>query len=79
MDRRIAGYDLARSLALFWLVVVNFGVGVENADLEKADHGLFQWQIHHLIPVGATTVFLVLGGNWCVPPEATRPNNKRYT
>ena len=62
MDRRIAGYDLARSLALFWLVVVNFSVGVENADLEKADHGLFQWQVHHLIPVGATTVFLVLAG-----------------
>ena len=28
MNGRIAGYDLARSLALFWLVVVNFGVGV---------------------------------------------------
>ena len=27
MNERIAGYDLARSLALFWLVVVNFGVG----------------------------------------------------
>ena len=57
MDRRIAGYDLARSLALFWLVVVNFGVGVV-----KVDNELFEWQLHHLIPEGATTVFLVLAG-----------------
>ena len=62
MNERIAGYDLARSLALFWLVVVNFGVGVVKADLEKADNGLFVWQLHHLIPAGATTVFLLLAG-----------------
>ena len=57
MNRRIAGYDLARSLALFWLVVVNFGVGVV-----KLDNELFEWQLHHLIPAGATTVFLLLAG-----------------
>ena len=62
MNGRIAGYDLARSLAVFWLVVVNFGVGVVKADLEKADNGLFEWQVDHLIPVGATIVFLLLAG-----------------
>ena len=62
MKTRIAGYDFVRSLALFWLVVVNFGVGIGKADLEKVDHGLFEWQLHHLIPAGATTVFLVLAG-----------------
>ena len=61
MNGRIAGYDLARSLALFWLVVVNFGVGVVK-DLEKVDNELFVWQLHHLMPAGATTVFLVLAG-----------------
>ncbi len=62
MNRRIAGYDLARSLALFWLVVVNFGVGVVKADLEKVDNELFVWQLYHLMPAGATTVFFLLAG-----------------
>ena len=62
MNGRIAGYDLARSLALFWLVVVNFGVGVVKADLEKVDNELFVWQLYHLMPAGATTVFFLLAG-----------------
>ena len=32
MNTRIAGYDLARSLAVFGLVAVNFSGDVEHAD-----------------------------------------------
>ena len=53
MNRRIAGYDLARSLALFGLVVANFSGDVENADLYLLDT---------LIQGAATTTFLILGG-----------------
>ena len=36
MNTRIAGYDFARSLALFGLVVANF-----SRDIEKADYSLY--------------------------------------
>ena len=59
MNRRIAGYDLARSLALFGLVVANFRPSVEQG----------KYGLHLLIHVGlglmqggATATFLVLGG-----------------
>ncbi len=53
MPTRIAGYDFARSLALFGLVIANFSRSVDRID--------FYW-LHSLIEGGATTTFLVLGG-----------------
>ena len=53
MCRRIAGYDFARSLALFGLVVVNFGGGVAHAD--------FHW-LYTFIQSGATATFMLLAG-----------------
>ena len=53
MNTRIAGYDFARSLALFGLVAANFSGDVEHADLYLLDT---------LIQGGATATFLVLGG-----------------
>ena len=52
MNTRIAGYDLARSLALFGLVVANFSGDIEHAD--------FYW-LHSFIQE-RTIAFLVLGG-----------------
>ena len=53
MNTRIAGYDLARSLALFGLVVANFSGDVEHAD--------FYW-LHSFIQERTIATFLVLGG-----------------
>ena len=53
MNRRIAGYDFARLLAVFGLVVVNFSGGVAHAD--------FHW-LHHFIQSGATATFMLLAG-----------------
>ena len=53
MNTRIAGYDFARSLAVFGLVVANFRGDVEHVDLDLA---------YDLIHGGATATFLVLGG-----------------
>ena len=53
MNRRIAGYDFARSLALFGLVVVNFSHDVDHTDF---------YLLHTLIQGGATATFLLLGG-----------------
>ena len=60
MDRRIAGYDLARSLAVFELVVANFSAGVEKAGfgLDR----LIQTRLHSLMQGGSVATFLVLGG-----------------
>ncbi len=60
MNKRIAGYDFARSLALFGLVVANF-----RGEVEQTDYGLYhliQSRLHSLIPGDAGTIFLVLGG-----------------
>ena len=54
MDRRIAGYDFARSLAVFGLVVANFSGDVEHDD--------FYRRLHTFIQEGAIATFLVLGG-----------------
>ena len=56
MNRRIAGYDLARCLALFGLVVANFSRGVETTDFGL--YHLIQARLHG----GAVATFLVLGG-----------------
>lgn len=53
MPTRIAGYDFARSLAIFGLVVVNFSGGVAHAD--------FHW-LHTFIQSGATATFILLAG-----------------
>ena len=53
MNRRIAGYDFARSFAVFGLVVVNFSGGVAHAD--------FHW-LHTFIQSGATATFTLLAG-----------------
>ena len=53
MNTRIAGYDLARSLAVFGLVAVNFSGDVEHAD--------FYW-LHSFIQERTIATFLVLGG-----------------
>ena len=53
MNTRIAGYDFARSLALFGLVVANFSGDVEHADFHL---------LHGFIQEGAFATFLVLGG-----------------
>ena len=53
MNRRIAGYDFARSLALSGLVVANFRGNVEHVELDL---------LYDFIQGGATVTFLVLGG-----------------
>ena len=53
MNRRIAGYDFARSLAVFGLVVANFSGNVGHAD--------FHW-LHTFIQSGATATFILLVG-----------------
>lgn len=60
MSTRIAGYDLARFLALFGLVAANFSVGFEIADF-GLDH-LIQARLHSLMRGGAIVTFLMLGG-----------------
>ena len=60
MNTRIAGYDFARSLAVFGLVVANFSAGVEKAGfgLDR----LIQTRLHSLMQGGSVATFLVLGG-----------------
>ena len=53
MNKRIAGYDLARSLALFGLVVANFSGNVEHTHFHL---------LYGFIREGASATFLVLGG-----------------
>ena len=53
MNRRIAGYDFARSLAVFGLVVANFSESVDHIDFYLLDT---------LIQGGAIVAFLGLGG-----------------
>ena len=53
MRRRIAGYDFARSLAVFGLAIVNFSGGVAHAD--------FHW-LYTFIQSGATATFMLLAG-----------------
>ena len=60
METRIAGYDFARSLALFGLVAANFSLGFEIADF-GLEH-LIQVRLHSLMRGGAIATFLVLGG-----------------
>ena len=75
MDRRIAGYDFARSLAVFGLVAANFSLGFEIADF-RLDH-LIQARLHSLMQGGAIATFLVLGWSRYIPPDTSGPNNKR--
>ena len=53
MNTRIAGYDFARSLALFGLVSANFSHSVDHID---------PYWLHTHIQEGAFATFLVLGG-----------------
>ncbi len=53
MNRRIAGYDFARSLAVFGLVVANFSGDVGHDDFHR---------LHTFTQAGAIATFLVLGG-----------------
>ncbi len=53
MQTRIAGYDFARSLAVFGLVVANFSGNVGHDDFHR---------LHTFIQEGAIATFLVLGG-----------------
>ena len=53
MNRRIAGYDFARLLALFGLVLANFSGDVGHDDFHR---------LHTFIQEGAIATFLVLGG-----------------
>ena len=53
MSTRIAGYDLARSLALFGLVVANFSHSVEHTGF---------YLLGSLVQGGTIATFLVLGG-----------------
>ena len=60
MHTRIAGYDLARSLALFGLVAANFSIAfeIEGFGLDQ----LIQGRLHSLMRGGAIATFLMLGG-----------------
>ena len=60
MHTRIAGYDFARSLALFGLVAANFSIAFEIADFGLDN--LLQARLHSLMRGGAIATFLVLGG-----------------
>ena len=67
MQNRIAGYDFARSLALFGLVVANFSRDVEKADFLNADflhllYNFIQTRLHSLMQGGSVAALLVLGG-----------------
>ena len=53
MNRRIAGYDFARLLALFGLVLANFSGDVGHDDFHR---------LHTFIQEGAVATFLLLGG-----------------
>lgn len=60
MQPRIAGYDLARSLALFGLVAANVIPDVENVTFTL--YYLIKLRLHSLMQGGAIPTFLVLGG-----------------
>ena len=60
MNTRIAGYDFARSLALFGLVVAIFIPRVGADDFEL--HQFIQGQLHSFMHGGAIATFLLLGG-----------------
>ena len=60
MQTRIAGYDFARFLALFGLVVTIFIPEVKAGDFEL--HHLIQGQLHYFMRDGAIATFLLLGG-----------------
>ena len=53
MSARIAGYDFARSFAVFGLVVANFSHSVDHSDF---------YLLHDFIQAGTTITFLILGG-----------------
>ena len=53
MQTRVAGYDLARCLALFGLVGANFSTNVEDTG---------SYLLYTLIQGAVITTFLVLGG-----------------
>lgn len=60
MNTRIAGYDFARSLAVFGLVIANFSKGVGTTD-----HGLYyfiQALLNSFMQGAGVATFLVLGG-----------------
>ena len=61
MNTRIAGYDFARSLALFGLIVANFSRDVEKVDFHSL-HSLIQTRLHSLMQGGSVAALLVLGG-----------------
>ena len=64
MNRRIAGYDFARSLALFGLLITAL-ITVPIPDFEAGDfelHHIILGQLHSFIRGGAITAFLLLGG-----------------
>ena len=60
MQTRIAGYDFARSLAVFGLIVTTFSRYVEHAGYSLSH--LIKSRLHSLIQGDAITTFLVLGG-----------------
>ena len=53
MNRRIAGYDFARSLAVFGLVIANFSRGIEKTGFHS---------LHSFIDERATATFMMLAG-----------------
>ena len=60
MNTRIAGYDLARCLALFGLVVASFSSGAGLVEFSL--HYLFRIRLRSLMQDGSIATFLVLGG-----------------
>lgn len=61
MQTRIAGYDFARFLAIFGLIVANFSRDVEKADFHLL-HNFIQTRLHSLMQGGSVVALLVLGG-----------------
>ena len=68
MNTRIAGYDFARSLALFGLVAANFSGDVEHADLYLLDTLILRRSYRNLLGAGR---------NRRISSDATGSNNKR--
>lgn len=60
MQTRIAGYDFARSLALFGLMVPNVSPDVENITFTL--YYVIKLRLHSLMQGGAVPAFLLLGG-----------------
>ena len=77
MNTRIAGYDFARSFALFGLVVANFSVNFEKTNFNL--NQLVQTRLHFLMQGGAGAAFLVLGGiGISLLIQRVRITNKAY-